>query len=476
MKTLGERNVRSASCSAPTPKSLGIMIQNSANKNPGESPEVICPSCSYTSRSDANYCGNCGRQLFSTQTCIRCGADNAGSHPYCNTCGAPLPVGPTQAEARPQDNRIPLFSSLAKGARRINPREWLRGVASKRIRTLILWSGSPIIFAAILIAAVAKDTLGIGKAGAFLFQRGDSANVASDDARRGDPAFAESASTFALSINTTTLPAGEEQTAAFESLNENLVRPRGVTGANGRLYVVDPSQGALIVLDADGGELAQIHSGGRRFVEPVDVAADAAGNIYVLDAGDGGHISIHDADGSFVEAVPIIGRAVDRSRGIDVDSQGRIWVALTPALAVAAFDVYGQELIRIATDLEGRDLQPVDVAFYSDDAVYVSTVGMTTVIRFSLSGEPLNLWPLVNANSVDGPHLSLDRNGVLFVTQPEQGGFVRISGDSEEALQAWVLPASDPIRKLVGIAAGEDGNLVVTDSENGSIYRIRLAK
>jgi len=41
-----------------------------------------------------------------------------------------------------------------------------------------------------------------------------------------------------------------------------------------------------------------------------------------------------------------------------------------------------------------------------------------------------------------------------------------------DSLQAWVLPAGPSIRKLVGIAAGPDGGLMVTDSENGSVYRI----
>jgi len=155
-----------------------------------------------------------------------------------------------------------------------------------------------------------------------------------------------------------------------------------------------------------------------------------------------------------------------------VDYQGRIWVALTPALDVAAFDAGGQELIRFTTDLEGRDLQPVDVVYQADDAIFVSTVGLTAVIRFSLTGEPISLWPLVSANSVDGPHLAADEDGFIYVTQPERGGLLRIAGDGTESLQAWVLPAGPFNRKLVGIAAGPAGSIVVTDSENGSVYRI----
>ena len=141
-------------------------------------------------------------------------------------------------------------------------------------------------------------------------------------------------------------------------------------------------------------------------------------------------------------------------------------------MAVVAFDADGRELARISTVLPGGDFQPVDVAFHADDAVYVSTVGATAVIRFSRSGEPLNLWSLTAANSVDGPHLALDGEGVLYATQPELGGFLRIAADEEEKIELWALPAGEPVRKLVGIGAGPNGALVLTDSENGNIYLV----
>ena len=288
--------------------------------------------------------------------------------------------------------------------------------------------------------------------------------------------FATSGTSFAaLPVNVTPLPVDEERTAAFEIVRDTFERPRGVATANGRLYVVDSSQRSLFVMDGDGRRIAEIRRSNRRFSEPVDVAADASGNIYVLDAGNGGQVSIHDADGDFVRVVPLSDNMVEKSRGLDVDREGRIWLAITPALAVAAFNADGQELARFSTVLEGGDLQPVDVAFHSDDAVYVSTAGPTSVIRFSLSGEPLNLWPLASANSADGPHLSLDRGGALYVTQPELGGFLRISGDEEQGIEVWELPASQPIRKLVGIKVGPDGELLLTDSENGRVYRVSMS-
>ncbi len=278
-----------------------------------------------------------------------------------------------------------------------------------------------------------------------------------------------------LPLNVSLLPVDGEQTAEFENVSDIFERPRGVAAANGMLYVVDPGQQSMFVLDPSGREIAQIRRSNRRFSEPVDVAADAEGNIYVLDAGGDGQVTVHDAAGDFVRAVPLADRIADRSRGIDVDRQGRIWLAMTPALAVAAFDADGRELARISTVFGEGNFQPVDVVFHADDAVYVSTVGTTSVIRFALSGEPLNLWPLARANSADGPHMALDSAGALYVTQPEPGGFLRISLDDDEDIEVWALPPSQPIRKLIGVSVGPDGELLLTDSENGYVYRVPVS-
>ena len=430
----------------------------------------VCPSCEAPVRPAANYCEYCGRPLSPEQTDDLYEADNLEGRDSVDAGDAPLNAEPAPEWEVPEEDRVGSSVGTTYEEKPVNGVGRLRELVGRRIWSLVLWSGSPILFLVILVAAVARDNYETDQRQALLPLQGGNAIAVSE----GVPVFAD-APGLALPLDIISPFTGVEKSAVFETVSAAFKSPRGVTAANGNLYVVDPDQSALIVLDADGQQLAQILHTNRRFIEPVDVAADDAGNVYVLDAGDGGQVSIHNSIGEFLQVVPVPNKMADRSRGMDVDSEGRIWLALTPALAVAAFDIYGQELIRISTDLEGADLQPVDVAFHSDSSVYVSTAGMTAVLRFSLAGELLNLWPLVTANSVDGPHLSLDSEGNLYATQPEQGGILRISGDNAEEMEAWVLPGGRSLRKLVGITVDGGGNLLVTDSESGNIYRVLVS-
>ena len=430
----------------------------------------VCPSCESPVRPAANYCEYCGRPLSPKQTDGQYEADNLEGRDSVDAGDAPLNAEPAPEWEVPEEDRVGSSVGTTYEEKPVTGEGRLRELVGRRIWSLVLWSGSPILFLVILVAAVARDNYETDQRQALLPLQGGNAIAVSE----GVPVFAD-APGLALPLDIISPFTGVEKSAVFETVSAAFKSPRGVTAANGNLYVVDPDQSALIVLDADGQQLAQILHTNRRFIEPVDVAADDAGNVYVLDAGDGGQVSIHNSIGEFLQVVPVPNKMADRSRGMDVDSEGRIWLALTPALAVAAFDIYGQELIRISTDLEGADLQPVDVAFHSDSSVYVSTAGMTAVLRFSLAGELLNLWPLVTANSVDGPHLSLDSEGNLYATQPEQGGILRISGDNAEEMEAWVLPGGQSLRKLVGITVDGGGNLLVTDSESGNIYRVLVS-
>ena len=71
--------------------------------------------------------------------------------------------------------------------------------------------------------------------------------------------------------------------------------------------------------------------------------------------------------------------------------------------------------------------------------------------------------------------MAVDETGTLYVTQPELGGYLRIPPDDDENIGVWALPASQPVRKLVGVSLGPAGDLLLTDSENGYIYRVPVS-
>jgi 4-amino-4-deoxy-L-arabinose transferase-like glycosyltransferase len=48
----------------------------------------LCRACEYSNRSNAEFCGRCGRPV--DIVCAHCSKDNPGGHQYCDECGAPL--------------------------------------------------------------------------------------------------------------------------------------------------------------------------------------------------------------------------------------------------------------------------------------------------------------------------------------------------------------------------------------------------
>jgi streptogramin lyase len=83
--------------------------------------------------------------------------------------------------------------------------------------------------------------------------------------------------------------------------------------------------------------------------------------------------------------------------------------------------------------------------------------------------------PIPVANSIESPHLAVDGNGLLYLTDPEGGKVRQLAGDGT-LLGEWNLAAAlGRTVKPVGIAVGADGVVWVTDTLGGALVTIHPA-
>ena len=74
----------------------------------------FCRACEFSNRSNAQFCGRCGRPL--DIVCAHCSSHNPGGHQYCDACGAPLYGRPS-----PDTSTLNFIGRL--GLRLPNPRK-----------------------------------------------------------------------------------------------------------------------------------------------------------------------------------------------------------------------------------------------------------------------------------------------------------------------------------------------------------------
>jgi uncharacterized protein (TIGR03663 family) len=85
--------------------------------------------------------------------------------------------------------------------------------------------------------------------------------------------------------------------------------PRAVVVSRDQVYVADTGNKRIVRFDREGHRLGEWGGNGilpSQFIEPVGLAADAAGNIYVADTGNH-RIQVFDAEGKFLRQFPVFG-------------------------------------------------------------------------------------------------------------------------------------------------------------------------
>lgn len=277
-----------------------------------------------------------------------------------------------------------------------------------------------------------------------------------------------------------------------------LLRPNGVALApDGSLFVMDRGHNRIAHLSETGQLLNSI---GRLGTDPGDIysgwdiALDAAGNIYIcyqtLDevgssrSSDG--VKVFSADGRFLRD---IGQqnythqiVANTPYGLDIDSQGRVYLADFGTNAIRIFTAQGEQLARFSGqdgDKTARFHTPVDVAIDNQrNLIYLADPLNSQIQQFNLTTTPSGQPTLTH-------HLSFGEYG----RQPGQlaypqnivvnnrSGWVYVSDMGNRRIQVFdnqgqylnqFVPPSD--WQVLGIDVGSDGVVYAADALNNVIW------
>ena len=202
-------------------------------------------------------------------------------------------------------------------------------------------------------------------------------------------------------------------------------------------------------------------------------------------AEDGTPIKIWGQYGQPLPDVPESRSAFWGPRGIDVDQNGKVYVADTGNKRIVVFDEDGNYITEfgMAGFDPGQFDEPVGVAVSDDGMVFVTDTWNQRIQSFIPSDDgtvylPFSQWD-VNAwfgQSLENkPFIAVDGNNRVFITDPEgyriieftsEGQFVRTWGDFGTGDSELGLPA--------GIDVDPLGNIWVTDAGNNRIMKFAL--
>lgn len=259
-------------------------------------------------------------------------------------------------------------------------------------------------------------------------------------------------------------------------------KPAAVAARQGRVYVADPPNRAIVVFDIPRGKI--FHMGVREpnnVVAPVSLAIDDEKRLYVLD-GSLKRVMVFDALGLFLFAV---GQPTELTRpaGVAASPDGsRIFIVDRGSVEnndhkVIAYAPDGRELYRIGPRGSGPGEVniPVDATVSPDGKLHVLDSGNFRVQTFDKSGKFLYQFGSVGngLGQFSRPRsISTDRSGNIYVSDASFNNVQMFSPSGE--LLMWVGSAGTQnlpgrFALIGGIALDETGRLYISDQ-----YHLKL--
>ena len=269
-----------------------------------------------------------------------------------------------------------------------------------------------------------------------------------------------------------------------------LRRPLGLSlDHRKRLYIADSGNDRVVILDPEGrfeAEFGRFGTEDGQFLGPFDVTAREGFFSYVVDS-ENERVQKFDRFRAFVDVVFARGGnggAFGTPRGVEIDDEGRLYVADVEQHTVWIIDSFrGALLLQIGgfgTEA-GRFDEPADVAIGRGREIFVADAGNARVQVFGrLGGFLAEFDGSGGAGDVEksaGPAafrrpvaVACDRRGLVYVADPAAG---RVAVTDPRGKPLGELRAPD-LAAPSGLAFDGVDLLFVSDAESGAVRSFRV--
>jgi DNA-binding beta-propeller fold protein YncE len=121
-------------------------------------------------------------------------------------------------------------------------------------------------------------------------------------------------------------------------------------------------------------------------------------------------------------------------------------------------------------------MEPVGLAIDANGDIYVADVSNQRIQRLDALGRYLDSWPLAPSESVNGSHLVLGDDGLLYATEPSRQRFVVFSKDGR-VVGRWGQggQGSGQFDRPTDFALDGRGYLYVADTYNHRLQKWRVS-
>jgi len=267
------------------------------------------------------------------------------------------------------------------------------------------------------------------------------------------------------------------QWGSHGSQKGQFIKPRDVAvDASGRVYVADTGNHRVQVFDGEGQWLQTWSGGDKAFVEPLAIAMDSHGNVLVLDSHTN-WIQRFDAEGHYLSRLGGPSAGFFRARELAVDGQDNVYVADTGFSHIIKYSPDGIQLKVLGAlgSREGQLAEPVGLAIDANGDIYVADVGNQRIQRLDVLGRYLDSWPISPSESVNGTHLVLGEDGLVYATEPARQRFVVFTKDGK-MVGRWGQggQGSGQFGRPTGFALDSQGYLYVADTYNHRVQKWKM--